>query len=371
MHPKLIPFVSLILLLGLIQGILLSINLIFTKDDKRQAKYFLATLILLIVLELFRSLWYIFQTPDYEVIHFLFLCLILTFPPSLFLYIRAMIQTEKLSLSEIFKAYFFNLIIFIITVLVLVVQFNLTNWRITGYYSVLLKILLLISFWIYYRKSQIEFDFFNNNPVSDISEVERQMITKWLNLFLKVIFYIALLWTSLILLQMLFSQKSLFYIFIFTELVYVIAIYWIGYTGFQRIKVIYLSEQKNTQTFFNSIQKSEKESCLAKLIKAMEVDCLYLDTTLTLQKMASHIGVSHKIISAVLNQQLAMGFNEYVNHFRVEEFKKRILDPQNAHLNIAGVAFDSGFNSLATFQRSFKTITGITPKEFMKLAKKD
>lgn len=73
MNPKVIPFVAIILLLGLVQGILLSANLVFAKDDNRQAKYFLEALIMLIVAELFRSLWFIFQTPDYEIVHFFFL----------------------------------------------------------------------------------------------------------------------------------------------------------------------------------------------------------------------------------------------------------------------------------------------------------
>jgi hypothetical protein len=150
----------------LVQGVILSANLIFTKEDNRQAKYFLAALIMLIVTELFRSLWFIFQTPDYEIVHFLFLRLIFTFPPNLFLYIRSMTQSEKLSRREIVNTHFFNLMVFVVTTIILMIQYNLTAWKITQNYGNLLKILMLGSFWVYYRKSKAEFDFFNAHKSS-------------------------------------------------------------------------------------------------------------------------------------------------------------------------------------------------------------
>jgi len=37
----------------------------------------------------------------------------------------------------------------------------------------------------------------------------------------------------------------------------------------------------------------------------------------------------------------------------------------NSNLTIAGIAYDCGFNSQPTFHRAFKSITGITPKEYL------
>jgi len=38
------------------------------------------------------------------------------------------------------------------------------------------------------------------------------------------------------------------------------------------------------------------------------------------------------------------------------------------NLTIAGIAFECGFNSQATFQRTFKELTGQSPSEFRKTA---
>ena len=84
--------------------------------------------------------------------------------------------------------------------------------------------------------------------------------------------------------------------------------------------------------------------------------------------MAEHTGFSQKIISAVLNQYIQKSFNEFVNEYRVLEFKEKIVQPEFNHLTIAGIALECGFGSQPTFQRVFKEITGQSPSEFRKNA---
>ena len=100
----------------------------------------------------------------------------------------------------------------------------------------------------------------------------------------------------------------------------------------------------------------------------METDELYLNPNLNLNMLAQHTGIVQKIISAVLNQHLHKSFNEFVNEYRVEAFKERVLRPDFDQLTIAGIAMECGFNSQATFQRTFKQITGSSPSAFRKMA---
>ncbi|MEO6979077.1 MAG: helix-turn-helix domain-containing protein, partial [Mucilaginibacter sp.] len=72
-----------------------------------------------------------------------------------------------------------------------------------------------------------------------------------------------------------------------------------------------------------------------------------------------------RTISAVLNRDLKKGFSEFVNEYRINEVKQKMLQPENNHITIAGIAFESGFNSVATFQRTFKSTENITPKQFL------
>src|SRR6185369_9680090 len=134
-------------------------------------------------------------------------------------------------------------------------------------------------------------------------------------------------------------------------------------TGYHRIKIVYLNEQKNSLIYFGKISDEEILKVTMQLSAAMMQDKIYLDPELSISKLAAHLGYPSKTISSVLNQHLKIGFNEYVNGFRVEEVKRRLLEPESKNLTILAIALDSGFNSLPTFQRTFKGLTGLTPKQ--------
>jgi AraC-like DNA-binding protein len=103
------------------------------------------------------------------------------------------------------------------------------------------------------------------------------------------------------------------------------------------------------------------------LKKAMEQDRLYLDPELNLALLSRHTGLPQKTISLILNQHLQKSFNEFVNGYRVEAFKQNVRLLQQDNMTILAMAFDAGFNSQATFQRAFRSNTGMSPREYMTL----
>lgn len=104
---------------------------------------------------------------------------------------------------------------------------------------------------------------------------------------------------------------------------------------------------------------------LEALQKAMEHDRIYLNPELTLNEVVKITVIPQKTISAVLNQHAGKSFNEFVNEYRVEEVKRRLSGSYPEHLTITGIALECGFNSQATFQRTFKQFTGVSPTEFL------
>jgi AraC-like DNA-binding protein len=145
-----------------------------------------------------------------------------------------------------------------------------------------------------------------------------------------------------------------------------ILIYWLGIKGYM------ISQQsavtKKTNTAGTALAVELIEQVTTSLRKMMEEKKVYLNPELNLATMADLTGVSQKIISAVLNQYIQKSFNEFVNEYRVLEFKEKIMQPGTHHLTIAGIAFECGFGSQPTFQRVFKEITGHSPSEFRKTA---
>jgi TolB-like protein/AraC-like DNA-binding protein len=100
--------------------------------------------------------------------------------------------------------------------------------------------------------------------------------------------------------------------------------------------------------------------------RAMEEEELYLDTDLSLKKLADHIGLHANKLSWLLNEHVGKNFNEYVNSYRLEAFKTKALSPDYQHITLLGLAYESGFNSKSVFNQFFKESTGTTPRQWLK-----
>lgn len=90
----------------------------------------------------------------------------------------------------------------------------------------------------------------------------------------------------------------------------------------------------------------------------------YLNQHLKLYDLAKLTDTQPHVLSDQINQEMKMNFYEFVNQYRVEEFKQRILSPEYKHLTFLAIALDVGFNSKASFNRIFKKHTGMTPSQF-------
>ncbi|MBD0257084.1 MAG: helix-turn-helix transcriptional regulator [Cytophagales bacterium] len=138
-------------------------------------------------------------------------------------------------------------------------------------------------------------------------------------------------------------------------------IYWIGLKGyFQTRKPSVPTVRKSSAT----LPEEVANGVVDRLQAAMRVDKLYLDPELTVEKVGKHLEVPARTVSLVINQHLGKSFNRFVNEYRIEAVQDRLRDPADLPLTLTGIAFECGFNSQATFQRTFKQLTGVSPKEY-------
>ncbi|MDX9846772.1 MAG: AraC family transcriptional regulator [Tenuifilaceae bacterium] len=86
---------------------------------------------------------------------------------------------------------------------------------------------------------------------------------------------------------------------------------------------------------------------------------------LTISKLSHDLGCTPEYLSGIINGRLNMNFFDFVNHHRIEEFKLLASNPNNQKLTLISLAYDSGFNSKATFNRVFKKEVGCTPSEYL------
>ena len=114
----------------------------------------------------------------------------------------------------------------------------------------------------------------------------------------------------------------------------------------------------------NAATQADYTDWKAKIDRLMNEEKIYLEPELTLSDLASRLKTNVSLLSGIINGGYGKNFNDFVNEFRVEEFKKQRQNADNKHLSLLGIALDCGFNSKATFNRAVKKFTGNSPKNF-------
>jgi len=104
------------------------------------------------------------------------------------------------------------------------------------------------------------------------------------------------------------------------------------------------------------------------LIELMEKEQPYLNPKLTLPDLAGQAGETVHDLSRTINQGFGMNFNDFVNSYRVDAFKEKVVLSKYQNHTFLAVALMVGFNSKTAFNRSFKKLAGQTPREFFQAA---
>ncbi len=112
------------------------------------------------------------------------------------------------------------------------------------------------------------------------------------------------------------------------------------------------------------IEAEAEATHVAALERVVNDERPYLDPNLSLASLADQIGVTDKVLSSVINVALGTTYTDYVNGLRVEDAKRRLADPSQAHLTVLSIGLDAGFASKSTFNRVFKETTGQTPSAY-------
>jgi AraC-like DNA-binding protein len=95
-----------------------------------------------------------------------------------------------------------------------------------------------------------------------------------------------------------------------------------------------------------------------------EVERIFRDQNLSLNALAERLDLPAHQLSWVINNKIGKTFSDFLSHYRVEEVKKRLADSQDRERTILEIAFDSGFSTKSSFNKTFKALTGKTPRDY-------
>ncbi|MES2110988.1 MAG: FtsX-like permease family protein [Bacteroidota bacterium] len=226
--------------------------------------------------------------------------------------------------------------------------------------------LAVISVIIYVVMSCRLINNFHRQLMPYVSRKSRYML-QWLYRLLVGFGAICLLWLPFIGIEYFYQSATLLAGYPFYLLSAIIMI-WIAVTAL-------LKKEVEVPIAVPQIAKPSPSADLMQkgtwLKKAIESGKLYEDAELTLNSLADKLDIHHHELSRIVNAAFGKNFNDFINEYRIREVGRKIKDPAYDHITLLGIAFESGFNSKSTFNRTFKEMTGKSPAEYKNSLKKE
>lgn len=116
----------------------------------------------------------------------------------------------------------------------------------------------------------------------------------------------------------------------------------------------------------SNLSVDECKRLTERLKKVMREEKPYTNPDLKIADLASIIGISSYTMSYLFNQYLRRNYYDYINDYRIAEFKCLVNKGEHAKYTLNALMELCGFSSRTSFFRCFKKANGITPSEYIK-----
>ena len=212
--------------------------------------------------------------------------------------------------------------------------------------------------WLLYRRHR-------HNLLNSLSNLSKENNLHWLK---NLLIGMLIIWLIVLLSNSVF--EPLIHLTVSLYVVY------IGFFGFRQGDIFtnipdkYLDERlitDNKPRYKKSGLKDENAFEIKDQLEKMIIEKkLYLDENISLPKVAQMLNIHPNYLSQIINEKFQRNFYDFINSYRIEEFKRMISSGSHKNKTFFALALDCGFNSKASFNTSFKKLTGITPTQFAK-----
>ncbi|MEM6647798.1 MAG: helix-turn-helix transcriptional regulator [Bacteroidota bacterium] len=188
---------------------------------------------------------------------------------------------------------------------------------------------------------------------------------RWLRTFLMLFLTLAVLW------GIAFTQSLLGLdaepIFLVATFGLVIVLFAIGYfvmLQYDLFEVVPYQEEAPDLVEAPKKLSAKTGVYFENLLGVLQDERVFTNPELTLQDLADRLGISAGYLSQIIKAHERTTFFEFVNRYRVEAVKQKLVSADYQHYTIMGVALESGFKSKSTFNTVFKKFTGQTPSAY-------
>lgn len=331
--------------LGVFHGVFISIILWYNKSGLYNTNRILGILMLIFSIRIGKSVVLEFsQNLDLTYVY-AGLSLIMFLGPLFYLYSKLLVRREnvisKSDLLHFIPGAFF---------LSATIPFNIIGLRnLSEGLAILLFVVFYCHFLFYLLLVKIKF--LQRNKINATKKLQQ-----WLN----ILFYgLIVIWLVYVL--NLFEENIPY---IIGPIMYSITVYVITYVAVTRKYIQHISTIKYQTT---GLPDEEINSLFSSIENMMQHEKPFLNPDITLAVLSKQLKVTPQKISLAINSRSENNFNEYINKFRINHAIDILKNAQSQEMTIASIAFDSGFNSISSFNTTFKKVTGKTPSVFREI----
>lgn len=151
------------------------------------------------------------------------------------------------------------------------------------------------------------------------------------------------------------SSGMAWWIWMVIVLLALLALALVYYVRQRRQKPVAMETDSNGKDF-------SYQELMERINSMMEQQRLYLNSDLNLAYLANELGLNRNYVSDCINSQTGGSFTQYVTNYRIEHAKNLLRNKPD--MKISDVWMYCGFTNEASFFRTFKSVTGMTPKEW-------
>lgn len=135
---------------------------------------------------------------------------------------------------------------------------------------------------------------------------------------------------------------------------------------FSQLKYQNIWERQYSVNAADEANRNINQRILKKLLQEFEEEKIYTLEGLTISLLSEQIGEKEYLVRRAINTEMDYtNFNAFLNHYRIADAMELISSNHEKQLTFQEIAFKVGYQSVATFNRAFKSETDMTPSAFL------
>lgn len=123
------------------------------------------------------------------------------------------------------------------------------------------------------------------------------------------------------------------------------------------------------ETCDNGVADEQQLRLYTSILRVMEESDTIYNPGFSLKDLSALLGVPSRAVSRAINVCHNANFHTFLNEYRIREVTRLMHDLSTTNLTIESIAEQAGFKSRSSFSHLFKKTTGLTPTEYLKMAR--